>query len=75
MVEAEQTMGRVQFAVFKNLVEKVAEKNDFNIERLTNLHRGSVVFGNELEDIVKDSTVHFKKMRKQTTQRHNSENA
>ena len=45
-------MGRVQYAIMQNLVRNMAENNQFDANNLNELHRGSVVFREELTGIV-----------------------
>ena len=54
--EAEQTLGRVQFAIMQSLVQKMAENNQYDANNINELHRGSVVFREELTGIVNHRT-------------------
>ena len=60
--EAEQTMGRVQFAIMQNLVQKMAENNMYDANNINELHRGSVVFREELTGIVNHRTTFQEKL-------------
>jgi hypothetical protein len=59
-------MGGLQQAIMMSLVQNVVEKNQYNTDNLRDLHRGSVVFRDELADIVVQSTTQFEEMRRQT---------
>lgn len=55
-IDMELTMGKVQFAIMQNLVQKVAEANQYDTQKIEELHRGSIVFRDELQGIVSQST-------------------
>ena len=59
-------MGGIQQQVMKMMMMQQAEKNDFDTSKLQTLHRQSVVFGNEFENIQNDFSEHFTDMRKKT---------
>ena len=48
-------MGRMQLAIMQTLVNRVAEKNLYDTNNINELHKGSVVFRDELEGIVNNS--------------------
>lgn len=48
-------MGKVQYAIMQNLVHKMAEANQYDMEKIDELHRGSVVFRDELQGIMNSS--------------------
>ena len=57
-------MGGLQQAIMMSLVQNVVEKNQYNTDNLRDLHRGSVVFRDELADIVVQSTTQFEELRR-----------
>lgn len=54
-LDTEMTMGKVQFAIMQNLVNKMAEATDYDTSKIEELHRGSVVFREDLQGIVNSS--------------------
>lgn len=63
-IDTEQTLGRVQMMIMQNLVSTMAQKNQYDTQNISELHRGSVIFRDEIEDIVNNNTVHFEDMRR-----------
>lgn len=59
-------MGRIQRAIMQTLVNRVAEKSQYDTNNISELHKGSVVFRDELEGIVNESASHFDNARRQT---------
>lgn len=59
-------MGGIQKYVMQQLIQSVAEKNDYNTSTINLFQRQSVVFGTEFENIQNDYTDHFSDMRKKT---------
>lgn len=59
-------LGGIQRFVLQQMMTNIVEKNDYDTSRLSQLHRQSVVFGNEYENIQTDYTQHFNNMRRKT---------
>jgi len=61
-------MGGIQQFVLKHLLNGAVEKNDYDTSRLRELQRGSIVFGQELENIYSESEVQYGQMRRTITE-------